>query len=268
MAPGPHAAAATPPRVNPVYQEIIDTGTPILLSSPPPPQPANKRTRHLQMEPIARPDLQHAGRPHKAPHTPIGLTASIYAQSNYTATDSLTQVLGKQDRRLNAKRSVLKLITRSLDNITATCEAELKAPAEEIIALFTEFLKATVLEPENQSSAQIPGGKTWAQTASTNHGNNTSKLQGPELSRSQTTDVKGKDLRIFARIPLEYREWTKKHTSFALRHTICKQLDIPISDIPDVHHIATGLAIRPKDQTTKTKILAKLDSLGKHLKAT
>ena len=41
MAPGPNAAAATPQRVNPVYQEIIDKGTPILLSSPTPLQPAN-----------------------------------------------------------------------------------------------------------------------------------------------------------------------------------------------------------------------------------
>ena len=106
MAPGPNAAAATPQRVNPVYQEIIDKGTPILLSSPTPSQPANKRTRHLQTEPIARPDLQHAGRPHKAPHTPIGLSASTYAQSNYLHCYGFTHARPWRTRQTSQRQTL------------------------------------------------------------------------------------------------------------------------------------------------------------------
>ncbi|KAH7117241.1 hypothetical protein B0J13DRAFT_630172 [Dactylonectria estremocensis] len=151
--------AATPEMVNPVYQEIIDRGTPIILSSPTPTplQPPNKRPRYDQTTPTARLDLQHSGRPHKAAYTtPSGLGASIHTRPNNIATDSLTQVLREQDRRLNATRTVLKLVANSLDNITATCDQELKAPAEEIITLFTSFLKATILKT-NDSPKLCPG---------------------------------------------------------------------------------------------------------------
>ncbi|KAH7115748.1 hypothetical protein B0J13DRAFT_571804 [Dactylonectria estremocensis] len=66
----------------------------------------------------------------------------------------------------------------------------------------------------------------------------TQTIQEPSRKKAQNT----MDLRVFARIPDEYRNELKAHTNFALRHTICKQLSIPIADIPDVHHIATGLA--------------------------
>ncbi|KAH7109572.1 hypothetical protein B0J13DRAFT_663606 [Dactylonectria estremocensis] len=162
MATEPDAVAGTPKRRNPVYQEIIDRGTPIILSSPTPCQPAQKRARHTQPTPIARLDLlRTTGRSQRATDIHTGLDASIHAHAN-TATDSLTQALGEQDRRLNATRTVLKLVASSLDNITATCDHDLKGHAEKIITLFTSFLKATILEPNNNPDALAPApdGKT------------------------------------------------------------------------------------------------------------
>ncbi|KAM5357405.1 hypothetical protein ACJZ2D_016295 [Fusarium nematophilum] len=272
MATEPDAAAGTPKRRNPTHQEITDRGTPITLSSPIPCQPAQKRARHTQPTPIARPDLlRTTGRSQRATDIHTGLDASIHAHAN-TATDSLTQVLREQDRRLNTTRTVLKLVASSLDNITATCDHDLKGHAEKIITLFTSFLKATILEPNNNPDALAPApdGKTWAQTAQpTRAMQPTQTIQEPPRKKAQHGTAKNtKDLPIFARIPDEYRDGIKAHTNFALRHTICKQLSIPITDIPDVHHIATGLAIRPKDQATRAKILAKKDLIGRHLKAT
>ncbi|KAF6515080.1 hypothetical protein HZS61_004986 [Fusarium oxysporum f. sp. conglutinans] len=259
----PDAAAGTSKRRSSTHQEITVRGAPIILSSPTPSQPAQKRARHTQPTPIARLDLlRTTGRSQRATDIHTGLDASIHAHAN-TATDSLIQVLGEQDRRLNATRTVLKLVASSLDNITATCDHDLKGHAEKIITLFTSFLKTTILEPNNSPDALSPGpdGKTWAQTAQPTYAKQpTQTIHEPPRKQAQHGTVKKtEDLRIFARIPDEHRDGIKAYTNFALRHTICKQLSMPIADIPDVHHIATGLAIRPKDQATRAKILAKKD---------
>ncbi|KAM5350149.1 hypothetical protein ACJ41O_006654 [Fusarium nematophilum] len=280
MASGLAAGAATPHRSNAAYQVLIDSGPPTTLETPTPSQPA-KRKRNVQTEPITQPALQNAGRPQQASQInySTGLGSSIHSRPDSSATAALDSILNEVQRRQDAKRKVLTLVARSLDSIVASCQHELKDIAKEITGHFSTYLTATFLaDPKarpDHAEPHLTDGRTvpvnWATVARSGH----AQPQPRVNQQPQTNPTKGpakaqpaEDLRILVRVPKEHQEWAKSLTNYALREATCKTLGLSLADIPDIHHTATGFAIRPRNKAIRQKVLAKEQEVGRRLKAT
>ncbi|KAM5349949.1 hypothetical protein ACJ41O_006454 [Fusarium nematophilum] len=156
---------------------------------------------------------------------------------------------------------------------------ELKDIAKEITGYFSTYLTATFLadpkarpdyaEPYLIDGRAVPAN--WATVARSGH----TQPQPRVNQQPQTNPAKGpakaqpaEDLRILVRVPEEHQEWAKSLTNYALREATCKTLGLSLADIPDIHHTATGFAIRPRNKAIRQKILAKEQEVGRHLKAT
>ena len=160
MASGLTAGITTPHRTNLAYQAMIDSGPSIILEMP--------------TESIAITTLQQTGRIQQAPliNRPTGLETSIHAQADNDATTALKSIWNEVQRRQDAKRAMLSLVTRSLDNIVASCRNDLKETAKEVTGLFSTFLTSVVwteqAPPPKQLEANLIGRdapQNWAAAA-------------------------------------------------------------------------------------------------------
>ncbi|KAK2684319.1 hypothetical protein QWA68_016844 [Fusarium oxysporum] len=273
MTSGLAAGAATPHRSNAAYQVLIDSGPPTILETPTPSQPA-KRKRNAHTEPIAKPALQEAGRPQQGSQIryPTGLGSSIHSRPDNSAIAALDSILNEVQRRQEVKRQVLTLVARSLDSIVASCQNDLKDTAKEITEHFSNYLTTTFLadpkahlghaEPHLTAGRVVP--TNWAAAARSSHAQpqNQAHLQ-PHLTaptQNATAAQPHEDLRILVRVPEEHQEWAKSLSNYALREATCKALGLSLIDIPDIHHTATGFAIRRRNKAIRQKILAKRSS--------
>lgn len=68
------------------------------------------------------------------------------------------------------------------------------------------------------------------------------------LTKSRTPKAAPEDIRILAGLSESGRAEARKRDTFAVREAICKRLGITLIDIPEVHHIPTGLAIKPRNK--------------------
>lgn len=85
---------------------------------------------------------------------------------------------------------------------------------------------------------------------------------GCHITQTRPTE----DIRILIRAPEEHQEWAKSVTNYALREATYKMLGLILIDIPDIHHTATGFAIRLRNKLVRQKILANEQELGHCLK--
>jgi hypothetical protein len=108
------------------------------------------------------------------------------------------------------------------------------------------------------------GHEAWATVA---QGNQSRAENQPAQQGPPTPSVPKDDLRILARLPEEEIEWAKSRINLALREATCKALNLALADIPDIHHTATALSIRPCNKEVRQKLLAKKQELSAVLRA-
>lgn len=92
---------------------------------------------------------------------------------------------------------------------------------------------------------------TSSKSAKTNKTNKSTGTDGSDKSKGPPPDI-----RVLVRVYEERLDWARRQPTFALRKAAAEKLKIPLADIPEIHHIPSGFAIRPRTREIQLLILS------------
>jgi hypothetical protein len=231
----------TPHRNNPAYQQLLDSSPQTYLEEI---TPAHRQKRRRELEKLPA-IAERAGRPRER-----GLSSSQYARPG--PLDHLISELGAVTRGITR-------LAKAIDDIIEDTEHGQKETLRKLFQKIPVYLSAAIKGDETGQS------KTWATITDPP----TQPITAPSAPPARTK-IPGEteDLRILARIPETEQQWARSLRNFALRDAVCKATGLALTEIPAIHHTATGFAIRPSNKLARSKLQEKEEELKQCLRAT
>jgi hypothetical protein len=239
--------ASTPARVAASSQDFASRTRPEELGSPSQQNlRASKRTRQAGAAPV--------------PFN-IGRSPAIHQTVTDSIQDSIQQAQQDAELRHRVATTLAAAIDVSLAEFQTPSEAAIaKEIRQRVVQAITTTLQHGNLTPPESGSEGAPKPR-WADVAQTPKNSTPEQPKGPSQkgtrTHTKTQTTTPKDNRILLTVPAEKR--LAELAPFTLRQAICQKSDgyIKLHHIPRATRTATGWAITPEDDTTRSLLLTR-----------